>query len=56
MSDAQVDVLALSETWSDDTISDHEIFPIGSGVSLIRMDKNHHGGRVTFVGSDQLCF
>ena len=35
MCDAQIDVLALSETWLDDTVSDHEIFPVNSGVSLI---------------------
>ena len=56
MCDAQIDVLALSETWLDDTISDREIFPVGSGVSLIRdrTDRNRHGGGVAFVVSEQL--
>ena len=55
MRDAQIDVLALTETWLDDTISDQEIFPVGSDVSLIRTDRNCHGGGVAFVVSEQLC-
>ena len=35
MCNAQIDVLALSETWLGDTTSDHKIFPVGSGVSLV---------------------
>ena len=28
---------ALTETWLDNTVSDCEIFPVGSGVSLIKI-------------------
>lgn len=37
-------------------ISDHEVFPTGSGVSLVLADRNRHGGRVAFVVSDHLRF
>ena len=54
MCDGYFDMLALTETWLDDTISDCEIFPAGSGVSLMRLDRNRHGGGVAFVVSNQL--
>lgn len=54
--DVQIDVMVLTETWLDDTIADHEVFSTGSGVSLIRADRNCHGGGVAFVVSDHLCF
>ena len=34
-------------------LSDHEIFPVGSSESLIQSDRNHHGGGIAFVVSDQ---
>ena len=54
MCDGYFDMLALTETWLDDTISDCEIFPAGSGVSLMRSGRNRHGGGVAFVVSNQL--
>ena len=54
MCDGFFDMLALTETWLDDTISDCEIFPAGSGVSLMQSDRNRHGGGVAFVVSDRL--
>ena len=46
--------MALTETCLNDTISDHKICPVGSGVSLIWSDRICHGGGVTFVVSDLL--
>lgn len=56
MYDAQIDVMALTETWLYDTIADHEVFPTSSGVSLIRADRNCHGGGVAFAVSDHFHF
>ena len=53
---AQLDVLALTETWFDDTVVDSEILPCGSGLSLLRMDRNRCGGGVAFMVSTMVSF
>ena len=42
-----LDILTLTETWLDDTISDHEVLP--DEYSLYRRDKNRHGGGVAIL-------
>ena len=53
---AQLDVLALTETWLDDTVVDSEILPCGSGLSLLRMVRNRCGGGVAFMVSTMVSF
>ena len=53
---AQIDVLALTETWLDDTVVDSEILPGGCGLSLLRMDRNRCGGGVAFIISTMVSF
>jgi len=43
----------LTETWLDDTISDHEILP--SEYSLYRWDRNRHGGGVAISNNIRCC-
>ena len=50
----QVDLLAVTETWLDDTISDGEL--CSSGYSIIRTDRNRHGGGVAFMVSNRIPF
>ena len=47
-----LDVLTLSETWLDDTIPDSEILPGECDYSLIRRDRNRHGGGVAVLISN----
>ena len=51
---AQLDVLALTETWLDDTVVDSEILPCGSGLSLLRMD-NADDTELHCCGEDLQC-
>ena len=44
-----LDVLTLSEIWLDDTIPDSEILPGGCDYSLIRRDRNCHGGGIAIL-------
>ena len=44
-----LDVLTLSETWLDDTVSDGEVLPVGFNYSLYHRDRNCHGGGVVIV-------
>ena len=53
---AQLDVLALTETWLDETVVDSEILPSGSGLSLLWMDRNRRGGGVAFMISAMVSF
>ena len=46
---AQIDVLALTETWFDDTVVDSKILPCEPGLSLLRMDRNQCGREVAFM-------
>lgn len=52
----QLDVLALTETWLDETMVDSEILPSGSGLSLLQVDRNRHGGGVAFMISAMMSF
>ena len=54
--DAQLDVLALTETWLDETIVDSEITSYGTGLILVRTDRNRCGGGVAFVISNSIPF
>ena len=56
MHDYYLDVLALSETWLDDTMSDVEALPPGCKCSLLRQDRNRHGGGVAFLISNYVCY
>ena len=51
-----IDVFAVTETWLDSSISDCEIFPYSSSVSIVRRDRNRHGGRVAFLLSPGVKF
>ena len=53
---AQLDVLAFTETWLDDTVADSEILPSGCGLSLLWMDRNRCGGGVAFLVSKTVSF
>ena len=46
---AQLDVLALTETWLDDTVVDSKILPCEPGLSLLWMDRNQCGRGVAFM-------
>ena len=56
MRDYHLDVLALSETWLDDTVSDVEVLPPGCERSLLHQDRNRHGGGVAFLISNYLRY
>ena len=56
MHDYHFDVLALSETWLDDTVSDVEVLPPGCECSLLRQDRNWHGGGVAFLISNYIRY
>lgn len=47
-------VLAITETWLDSTVSDNEIAI--DGYSVLRRDRNRHGGGVCFYICDKLAF
>ena len=48
------DVITLSETWLDETVSDAEVsLP---GYSLLRNDRNRHGGGVATLISTSIKF
>jgi len=49
-----LDVLTLSETWLDDTVSDGEVLPVGFNYSLFRKGRNHHGGGVAIIISNNI--
>ena len=48
MRDYHLDVLALSETWLDDTLSYVDVLPPGCECSLLH-HRNWHGGVVAFL-------
>ena len=47
------DIIALTETWLDNTISD-QLLPIRGFLPPIRKDRNRHGGGVLFYCADHL--
>jgi len=47
--DGCVDVLALSETWLDETVLDAELFPQNCGFSIVHCDRNRQGGGIAFL-------
>ena len=49
-----VDILAVSETWLDDSVEDSEICP--ASYSIVRRDRNRRGGGVAIYLSDRVCF
>ena len=52
--DTKAAVLAVSESWLDDTIGDNEIGV--DGYSVLRRDRNRHGGGVLVYVKDGLAF
>jgi len=42
--EAELDVVAVTETWLDDSIMDSETLLCGSGLSMLQVDRNWCGG------------
>jgi len=49
----QVNIMALSETWLDDTVKDMEVCPCDHNLSIVSRDRNRRGGGVL---SNQIRF
>ena len=49
-----IDILALTETWLDESIDDSEVSL--AGYSILRKDRNRRGGGVAFIISNQIRF
>ena len=52
----QVDVMALTETWLDDTVTDIEVCPCDHNLSVVRRDRNRRGGGVAILLSNHIRF
>ena len=50
-----IDIMTLSETWLDESISDVEVCP-DSDMSIVRRDRNRRGGGVAIVVSNNVRF
>jgi len=46
MRDNCIDIMTLSETWLDESVSDAEVFSDNSNLTVIRIDRNRRGGGV----------
>ena len=51
-----IDVMNLSETWLDESVSDVEVFPDSSDLTVIRRDSNRRGGGIAIVLSNSIHF
>ena len=51
-----IDVMTLSETWLDDTVSDIEVCPPHYGLNIVRRDRNRRGGGVAIIFSNHVHF
>ena len=51
-----VDVMTLSETWLDDTVTDLEVCPDGYNLFIIRRDRNRRGGGVAIILSSDIRY
>ena len=51
-----IDVLALTETWLDDSVLHTELCPQHCGFSIVRKDCNRHGGGVAVLVADNVRF
>ena len=51
-----IDVLALTETWLDDSVLHTELCPQHCGFSIVRKDRNRHGGGVAVLLADNIRF
>jgi len=51
-----IDIMTLSETWLDDTVSDLEICPPHYGLSIVRRDRNRRGGGVAVIFSNHVHY
>ena len=49
-----VDVMTLSETWLDETVTDLEVCPDGYNLLIFRRDRNRWGGGVAIVLSNHI--
>lgn len=56
MLNGKIDVLTLSETWLDETINDQEIIKYGTGIHIVRNDRNRRGGGVAILLSERMRF
>jgi len=50
------DIMTLSETWLDESVSDAEVFSGNSDLTVIRRDRNRRGGGVAIVLSSYVRF
>ena len=51
-----IDIMTLSETWLDDTVSNLEVFPPHYGLSIVRRDRNRRGGGVAIIFSNHVHY
>ena len=51
-----IDVMTLSETWLDDTVSDLEVCPPHYDLNIVRRDRNRRGGSVAILFSSHVQF
>jgi len=51
-----IDGMTLSETWLDGSISDLEIFPDSSNITVIGRNRNRYGGGVAVILSNNVRF
>ena len=56
MKDNCIEVMTSSETWLDESVSDVEVFPDSSDLTVIRRDRNRRGGGVAIVLSNNVRF
>ena len=52
--ECRVDIMAITETWLDETVSDSEVCP--PSYRIVQRDRNRHGGGVAFIVSDRVTF
>ena len=50
----KVDVMTLSETWLDETVTDLEVCPDGYNLLIFRQDRNRRGGGVAVILSSHI--
>ena len=51
-----IDIMTLSETWLDDTVSDLEVCPPHYDLNIVRRDRNRRGGGVAIIFSNRVRY
>ena len=51
-----VDIMTLSVTWLDESVSDLEVCPDGYNLLVFRQDRNRRGGGVAIILSNHISF